>query len=249
MWACGLVICSTFMVALTLGSDVSLKTIPVLSLDLLELGHTVYKRDTLRSANEDANRSPSAKGESLNSDYHGLQVKISHVESDTSWIEVQWSLLDQSKVNHSVSFKASCELDKWKIVSDRLNVSTSHFRFSHLMADTEYLICVETSETLANDSSASYTQITCANFFTIPIIRLDSLVAVILTLGYFVGLGVIGCVAWCHRARKRSSNQTSAVHQDGLELVFRKTSGRPTEVEERTHLNASDSETKVNCET
>lgn len=132
-------------------------------------------------------------------------LNIDVIEATTSSLHVTWKLTNTSSSDSIMESTVICETMNGKIVSDKLHSTTDSFLFQFLTSDTRYIVCVYVLEksTTANTSILHYN---CQPFSTIPLVRADSIVGVILTLGYFVLMVVMGYAAWWRKIKNTKRN-------------------------------------------
>ncbi|CAL1537714.1 unnamed protein product [Lymnaea stagnalis] len=132
-------------------------------------------------------------------------LDIDVIEATTSSLHVTWKLTNMSSSDSVMESTVICETTNGRIVSDKLHSATNSFHFQFLTSDTRYIVCVYVLEksTTANTSILHYN---CQPFSTIPLVRADSIVGVILTLGYFGLMVVMGYAAWWRKMKNARRN-------------------------------------------
>ncbi|XP_025082914.1 uncharacterized protein LOC112557333 [Pomacea canaliculata] len=199
---------------------------------------TLQKKDILPLHVRSRNLHYTAADPLFYSQTYSDRVSIFLVQSDTSWLDIKWQFDNSSLDGASdipIVSQATCDLPNGRIVSDFFNGTRNRFRFSHLMSDTEYTVCVVVTEgTHVETVKRMYSK--CTYFRTIPLMRPDSVVGLVLTLGYLIGMSAFGYVAWKCRMYKVTATRTK--QEDGLELTSRSNGERLSDIEERVYLNS-----------
>ena len=156
--------------------------------------------------------------------------------STTSSIAISWSL-HSKHINGSIySSQVECYLQHGKFKSRFLEPEYTSFVFVNLNIESTYRICLTIYETVPSGlSSDTITHLKCLKLSTIPFIRKDSVLAVLLSLGYFAFVTLLGYVHWYRRAsliraRKRRNQERRSRSEPTTPVV------RWREVEERQRL-------------
>lgn len=196
--------------------------------DKRSISYLPWNHNTIRELN--ANRSK-----------YSEQLSVILVESGTSYLEIQWRLENSTGFPVAARPKFSriqCHLGSTTQVHS-VNGSVTQFRIENLLSNTLYTVCVELvpdtppgAATAAGDAESSVDSLyyRCVYESTIPIIRTDSIVALVLTLGYVLLLTLIGYVTWWLRVRKIKTSRRAQT--TGLEMSCK----TGTNIEERAHL-------------
>lgn len=128
------------------------------------------------------------------------KITLHRLDVSPSSITIGWSLTNRTFPESVLETSVICETFDGKMVSDKLHPDTQTFKFQFLRSNTEYTICVYMLETSPSTKNRVL-HFECAPFFTIPVVRSDSVLGVALTLGYIVLMGGIGYVAWWRRSQ------------------------------------------------
>lgn len=139
-----------------------------------------------------------------------LKLSLSHVKSSTSSIKVNWSVPNGY-------FLKEYRIQATKETSDSLMVSpTFHgdnetdYELHDLMTNSDYLVCIDAIVTGLNNTE----YIECISSFTIPVIRVDSVVVLCCVLGYLLLMVLIGYLCW-RRAHKKKAEQEAEEEEGG----------------------------------
>ena len=165
------------------------------------------------------------------------RLDIFLVRSATSWLDIRWQLDNRTGASHGVPrySRVRYHIGNTTIFHNVFG-SVSHFRIPNLSSNTEYFVCVEMLE--KNDR-----HLNCARYRTIPLVRPDSILGLLLTLGYVFGMGMIGYITWCLRVRRY--NATHKI-EDEIELQScQDNTIHFSDIEERVYLNSNLSRTST----
>nr|KAG5698989.1 hypothetical protein BaRGS_033502 [Batillaria attramentaria] len=167
------------------------------------------------------------------------RLEIFLTDSSTTWLDVRWRLQNSTGVGSGETefSRVRCYHGNLVLLSNNMNSSVNRFRFSHLTPDTEYMVYVEVLERVPGNSGDTLLHSQGTYFRTAPRIRSDSILGVILALGYLVGMGAIGYARWWWRKRKQRANHKE--ENDEYELSCRTSTVRFSGIEEHVHLNSS----------
>lgn len=163
------------------------------------------------------------KFEHLNEPYseriHG-RLNIEVEEVTPSSIHIRWGLTNRTYEDGVMETTVFCELSNAKIVSDKLHTSTYSFRFEFLNSNTKYLVCVHLLEK-SKSTNTSILHYSCEQFWTIPLLRVDSIIGVLLTAGYVLLMGALGYVTWYRRAsRKKKSAEEEKFQIEDKDNIY-----------------------------
>ncbi|KAI8749342.1 hypothetical protein BgiMline_028664 [Biomphalaria glabrata] len=153
--------------------------------------------------------------------YHKRYLGILNVhllEAGTSTLKVSWQLLNVTSADSLIESTAICETNYGAIVSDKLKPGTSQFQFHHLDSNTDYAVCVYVLEKSAS-TNISLLHYSCQSFKTIPLVRQDSVVAVVISVGYVMAMILLGLIGWWKnsykvRQRKRKEEALLRFNKD-----------------------------------
>lgn len=173
---------------------------------------------------------------------------IELVESGMFHLQIRWRLENTTGLLRDVQptfSRVSCYLGNATVL-EKVNSTSPQLRVENLQSNTRYTICVEAVPdqppgtllgTRNNDIGVdSVVYARCVSLSTIPLMRVDSIVALALTVGYFLLLTLVGYVTWLLRMRRQAANRKSR-EQAGLELNNCKhEAGEISSIEERSHL-------------
>ena len=208
----------------TSSSDLPLESFPV-PVPGMRYGHVhdLTKRDLERAWSHADVRIPDP-------DLYSERLDIFLVRSATTWLDIRWQLDNRTgaSVGAPKYSRVRCHLGNTTIFHNVLG-SISQFRVPNLSSNTEYIVCVELLE-------RNYLHYKCSRFSTIPLVRPDSILGLLLTLGYVFGMGLIGYVTWWLRVRRHVASHKI---ENEIELSCRTSTIRFSEIEERVHLNSN----------
>lgn len=122
-----------------------------------------------------------------------FNINLTHVESDTSHIDIAWVLVPAGYEVDSWVVQAQKEDSESLIISPSLNATTRDYSVEDLMAKTDYVICLIAS---AANESWSGEVTTCEDMSTIALIRWDSIYVLFLVIGYLLLMVLIGIICW-----------------------------------------------------
>ena len=173
-------------------------------------------------------------------DLYSQRLDLFLEASATSWLDIRWRLDNETGAGAAAArargapsySRVRCHLGNATIFHNVFGAAT-RFRIPNLASNTEYIVCVEMLE-------GRVLHFRCARFSTIPLVRPDSILGLLLTVGYVLGMGMIGYVTWWMRVRKHAT--TSQKLENEMELSCRTSTVRCSEIEERTHLNSNQSQ-------
>ncbi|XP_005102482.1 uncharacterized protein LOC101852488 [Aplysia californica] len=134
------------------------------------------------------------------------KLSIDLLRSHPSSLLVTWRLSNVTQADSTLEATALCETGNGKIISNKFTSSVDSFQFMNLNSDTEYVICVHMLEK-SKSTNTSILHYNCQSFATIPVMRPDSVIGVMLTLGYLLAMGAIGYVVWWRKAKKLRDNE------------------------------------------
>lgn len=144
-------------------------------------------------------------------------IEVAWENSTTSSIAVSWRFAKSYKSNGTVlGTRVEYFLTHGKFRSHMLPPSVNVFVFESLKVATTYKLCVTTFENV-NEGPTSDTidHTKCFKLRTIPYIRRDSVLILLLTLSYFLFMGFMGYSQWRRHAAairnrvRRSSTNSS----------------------------------------
>ena len=128
------------------------------------------------------------------------KVIIRQLDVSPSSIKIGWSLTNRTFPDSLLETSVICETFDGRIVSDKLHPEVEEFKFQFLHSNTDYTVCVYMLERSPSTEN-KVLHFECAPFFTIPVMRSDSVVGVAITLGYIVLMAGLGYVAWWRRSQ------------------------------------------------
>ena len=104
-----------------------------------------------------------------------------------------------------------------RFTSHPLSSDVREYRFDSLEAGTIYTLCVHMSEIYGEGNYSSINHSKCVKINTIDYIRRDSVVIMIITLGYYAFMGLIGYTQWKRRLTriKRNTKRRYSEHPEG----------------------------------
>ncbi|KAK3740819.1 hypothetical protein RRG08_042803 [Elysia crispata] len=136
------------------------------------------------------------------------RITLHRLNVSPSTITVGWKLTNQTFRDSVLETSVICETFEGRLVSDKLHPDTDSYQFQFLRSNAEYTICVYMLErSPTTDDKVLHFE--CAPFFTIPVVRSDSVLGVALTLGYIVLMAGMGYVAWWRRAHSIKRRQAT----------------------------------------
>ncbi|KAL8601822.1 hypothetical protein ACOMHN_020557 [Nucella lapillus] len=164
---------------------------------------------------------------------HTQRLGLELVQSATTWLHVRWRLHNKTGASVGVPrfSRVTCHIGNTTTVVHDVAGSGTQFRIPNLSSNTQYLVCVET------ETVERVLYYRCSPFRTIPLVRPDSVLGLLLTLGYILLMGVLGYVTWCMRVRRYVSSRKAGGNE--LELSCRTSTIRFSEIEERVQGNSS----------
>ena len=118
-------------------------------------------------------------------------IVVIHEESDTSKISITWTVNDAGHDVESFIVESRKTDGKDKIVSPPLNGSVRGYVVEDLRTNTEYQICLKPSVESKPDAQPE-----CEVFKTLATIRKDSILVLLLVLGYLLLMIIIGIICW-----------------------------------------------------
>ena len=120
------------------------------------------------------------------------------VNSTTSSIAIRWTLKQVNKSRTIVGSHVEYFVDGGKFSSHLLHKGINSYVFRNLLAETMYTICVKVYLKHQGDQSMQETKehSSCVQIWTIPYIRKDSVVTLLLTSSYFVFMALMGYSQW-----------------------------------------------------
>lgn len=93
-----------------------------------------------------------------------------------------------------------------RFTSHPLSSDVREYTFDNLEAGTMYTLCVHMLEIYGEGNYSSINHSKCVKINTIDYIRRDSVVIMIITLGYYAFMGLIGYTQWKRRLMKIRNN-------------------------------------------
>ncbi|XP_067659685.1 uncharacterized protein [Haliotis asinina] len=159
-------------------------------------------------------------------------VVITHLYSTTSTMGIKWKFQGYKPNGTIEAIFVGWDLNYGRFVSNKLQLE-KEFEFTHLQSDTTYLVCVEILE-LLNGNTISHVQ--CTKLSTIAKMRVDSIVVLLLVLGYFILMPVVGCLLW-RRKLVQLGGGGSSLHTMGSNYGHDKKVMRWKDIEETMMLN------------
>ncbi|ESO84395.1 hypothetical protein LOTGIDRAFT_168848 [Lottia gigantea] len=126
------------------------------------------------------------------------KIAITKVGVSTTTLAIQWKYLHTFNGTHNqtvVGYLSGSA--NGRFISDNLDVLRNEFEFRNLQADTKYDVCVEMLELGKKGQTISHFK--CVEMKTLATIRHDSIIAMLITIGYLIFMGIVGCIVWRHR--------------------------------------------------
>lgn len=166
-------------------------------------------------------------------------LDIHWVNSSVYEISISWSLVNASGFIKFSSVEYFTTDGKFS--SHLLKSEVRNYTFVNLEPATLYTICVYVTEAIGLDNSTEKYHSNCVKINTIDYIRRDSLVVLLLTVGYFAFMALLGYSQWrrklctiAARARSKSRVSNEDVHRNSKDMTM-----RYRDLEEREHLMTS----------
>lgn len=139
-------------------------------------------------------------------DYQGIytdpidMLEISWLNSTTHSISIGWIL---SKSYNVTGFVTTSVVEYYpkggRFRSHPLQRDVSEYTFVQLEVGTLYTICVYLTELYGEQNLSSIVHSKCVKINTIQYLRRDSIVIVLITLGYYAFMGLLGYTQWKRR--------------------------------------------------
>ena len=165
-----------------------------------------------------------------------FKLDIYHVSSSPSQIVISWNVpfgysVKEYQVQHREDIQQS-----W-MTSSKLSENQTQYSIDELRSDSLYDICVQMNYT--DNNQTVFDARKCSAISTIPFIRMDSILALVATVGYIVITVLIGCCHWMRRKaefdkmQRERGEQLRISRQEGQTLL--KGDNKPhCSIEERT---------------
>ena len=154
-------------------------------------------------------------------------LEIQWINSSTDSISIGWS---PSKNYNLTGYVLQSTVEYFptggRFTSHPLAANIREYSITNLDANTLYTICVHMIEVFGHQNRSSITHSNCVKINTINYIRRESLVIMIITLGYYVFMGLLGYTQWKRkiwdfqsRKRRRQKEATNTSAMRWKELV------------------------------
>ncbi|RUS72051.1 hypothetical protein EGW08_020188 [Elysia chlorotica] len=207
------------------GRDLGFLLLPALTLHLFQVTLAQFASPALQTSNKTSQTNVSLlhEGDRLFGHFSETydwrvfgKITLYRLNVSPSTITVGWSLTNQTFHDSSVETSVLCETFEGRLVSDKLRPDEDSYKFDLLRSNTEYTICVYMLErSPSTDNKVLHFE--CAPFFTIPVVRSDSVLGVAITLGYIVLMAGMGYLAWRRRAQsiKRRADDRTKINVQG----------------------------------
>ena len=124
-------------------------------------------------------------------------LEIHWLNSSTDSISIKWNLSSNYNLTGYIT-QSTVEYfpSGGRFTSHPLAAYIKEYSFSNLDANTLYTICVHMMEAYGPQNKSSITHSNCVKINTIDYIRKESVVILIITLGYYVFMGLLGYTQW-----------------------------------------------------
>ena len=124
-------------------------------------------------------------------------LEIHWLNSTTDSISVKWNLSSNYNLTGFIK-QSTVEYfpPGGRFTSHPLVASIREYSFTNLNAYTLYTICVHMVEVYGPQNKSSITHTHCVKINTIDYIRKESLVIMVITLGYYLFMGLLGYTQW-----------------------------------------------------
>ena len=135
-----------------------------------------------------------------------LNVNITHKKSSTSSISIEWAInipetIDEYHIRYRKDDSAAVTY------SPALEWNSTSYEIKHLITNSLYNICIVA--TVLGNGSKSYEK-ACVDLKTIPLIRNDSLIALLATIAYIVLTILFGYFIWKKRKAEHDDQKLQA---------------------------------------
>lgn len=130
-------------------------------------------------------------------------VRLHHKSSTTGSITMNWTVPNSAEVD-------GYRVQSWKTGSDSKTISPTlawnetEYVITDLLRNTDYKVCVY-AMVPTNDTDER----SCLNVFTIPLIRWDSLLALLLVILAILILVLLGIICWRRELKKHKGDNNS----------------------------------------
>lgn len=139
-------------------------------------------------------------------------LNIKWLNSSTYSISISWELVDDYNMTGYIKESMVEYFPKGgRFRSHPLYDNIREFTFVNLDAGTMYIICVYMTEVYGESNSSSIVHSKCVKINTIDYIRKDSVVIMLITLGYYAFMGLLGYTQWKRRwwaIRQKNKNRS-----------------------------------------
>ncbi|VDI08277.1 Hypothetical predicted protein [Mytilus galloprovincialis] len=169
---------------------------------------------------------------------HLLKVRL--LALTTSSIAIEWNYEETVFRNKTLlGSKVEYFINSGKFSSDMLQPHIHSFTCDHLKVATKYTICISVylSELVYLKEDDSIVLSKCFGAETIPYIRNDSILVLIILLSYYLFMGMIGVCQWKRKCRMQTSkNRRNEIVHNTENNVNSNSTMRYRELEERQRL-------------
>lgn len=144
------------------------------------------------------------------------KLQIFWLNSSTHSISVRWALEKSYNMTGFIKDSVVEYFPKGgRFTSHPLEHDVREYTYENLEAGTMYTVCVYMTEVYGESNESSIVHSKCVKINTIDYIRRDSVVIMIITLGYYAFMGLIGYTQWKRRLwRVRNNNKKRYNYDD-----------------------------------
>ena len=154
-------------------------------------------------------------------------LQIHWINSSTDSISIGWNLSTQYDLTgHVIHSTVEYFPAGGRFTSHPLAANVREYSITNLDVNTLYTICVHMTEVSGHNNKSSITHSKCLKINTVKYIRQESIVIMIITLGYYAFMGLLGYTQWKRkiwdfrtRKRRRQKEVTSHGAMKWKELV------------------------------
>lgn len=174
-------------------------------------------------------------------------LEIYWVNSTVNEISIGWNLPNATGfIKHSI---VEYFPTGGRFTSHPMMGEVRNYTFVNLDPGTLYTICVYMAEVYGTNNSTEVLHSKCVKINTIEYIRRDSVIILLITLGYYSFMGLLGYTQWKRKMcsvknRAKFRSRTSDVDEGGQN---RNTTMRYKELEEREHLMMTKPGCSIEC--
>jgi len=174
-------------------------------------------------------------------------IEIHWINSTVHEITISWNL---TNVSGYISLSnVEYFTSDGKFTSHPLNGNVRNYTFVNLESGTVYTICVYMTETYGANNSTERFHSSCVKINTIEYLRRDSLIILMITLGYYVFMVLLGCTQWKRRLStiKARAKQRSRVSEEDVHSNNKNMTMRYKDLEERERLMTTKAGCSIEC--